>query len=235
MSAAVLLPGLDGTGALLNAFAQTLGAALTTKIISYPTEIASSYAELERVARAALPTDKPYVLIGESFSGPIAISLAASAPAGLRGLVLCATFARSPLPALRPFAPLLQFAPTRLPTPLLRHLLLGRWTTPLIERLLQAALDDIPPDVLRKRVAEVLQVDVSSQLRSIGVPVMYLRAAQDRLVPAASSDYLRQILSSIEIVDVEGPHFLLQTVPEICAEKILGFAKQVGLQLSNNF
>jgi len=112
----------------------------------------------------------------------------------------------------------------------LRHLLLGKRATPSIERLLQAALDNVPPDVLRKRVDEVLQVDVSSQLRAIGVPVMYLRAAQDRLVPASSGDYLRQILPSIEIVDVEGPHFLLQTMPAICAENILEFAKQIGLQ-----
>jgi pimeloyl-ACP methyl ester carboxylesterase len=46
---------------------------------------ASDYATCEAIARAALPTDRSYVLLGESFPGPIAVSIAATAPPGLRG------------------------------------------------------------------------------------------------------------------------------------------------------
>src|SRR5579883_1951220 len=124
MSAAVLLPGLDGTGRLLEEFARSLGRTSTVRVVRYPPDLAASYVELEDVARALVPVDKPYILIGESFSGPIAISLAAKAPQGLVGLVLCATFARAPLPFLRPFTPWLRYAPTQLPAFVLRHLLL---------------------------------------------------------------------------------------------------------------
>ena len=229
MSAAVLLPGLDGTGTLLEGFARALGAVLDTRVVAYPPALSSSYAELEKLAYAALPTDTPYLLIGESFSGPIAISLAARAPPGLKGLVLCATFARSSIPILRPFAPLLRFAPTRLPAFLLRHLLLGRWATASIERALEAALEQIPADVIRQRVSAVLSADVSAQLSSVSVPVMYLQATEDRMIPPAAGEYLRQVATSVDIVRVEGPHFLLQTAPENCLEKILEFAKKVGL------
>jgi pimeloyl-ACP methyl ester carboxylesterase len=229
MSAAVLLPGLDGTGVLLERFAQALGTALDTRIVAYPPALSSSYAELEKLAHAALPIDKPYLLIGESFSGPIAISLAAKAPPGLKGLVLCATFARSPIPMLRPLAPLLRFAPAQLPAFVLRHLLLGRWGAASIERSLAGALAQIPADVIRERVRAVLSADVSAQLSAVRVPVMYLQGTEDRMIPPAAGEYLRQVAPSVEIVRVEGPHFLLQAAPEHCLEKILEFAKRAGL------
>lgn len=231
MSVAVLLPGLDGTGALLESFARSLGNTIAVKIVRYPSALAASYAELEQLARAALPVDRPYVLVGESFSGPIAISLAATAPPGLKGLVLCATFARSPVPFLKPLGPFVRFAPTRLPAVVLRQLLLGKWATPAIERTLDAALAEISPDVLRKRVNEVLDVDVSNKWSKVRAPVLYLQAAQDRLIPATAGEHLRRIMPTLEIVKIDGPHFLLQAAPGKCADEILNFATKIGLPL----
>jgi pimeloyl-ACP methyl ester carboxylesterase len=88
----VLLPGLDGTGDLFAPVVDALGPNVPTQIVRYPLSHASDYATCEAIARAALPTDRPYVLLGESFSGPIAVSIAATAPPGLRGLILCSTF-----------------------------------------------------------------------------------------------------------------------------------------------
>ena len=59
------------------------------------------YDELEVLVRAALPTGQRYFLLGESFSGPLAIRIAANPPAGLAGVILCGTFAKNPLPWLR--------------------------------------------------------------------------------------------------------------------------------------
>ena len=42
------------------------------------------------------------VLLAESFSGPIAIRVAADPPPGLAGVILCGTFAKNPFPWLRP-------------------------------------------------------------------------------------------------------------------------------------
>ena len=71
----VLLPGMDGTGDLFAAFLSAPGCDLDVKVVSYPTDVALGYADLEAFARAALPTDRPFVILGESFSGPIAISI----------------------------------------------------------------------------------------------------------------------------------------------------------------
>ncbi|MBL8941444.1 MAG: hypothetical protein JNM69_43260, partial [Archangium sp.] len=44
----------------------------------------------DHLAAVPLP-DEPFVLVAESFSGPLAISLAARRPAALRALILIAT------------------------------------------------------------------------------------------------------------------------------------------------
>src|SRR5687768_1455482 len=116
----VLLPGMDGTGLLFADFVAALGAQVETQVLRYPPDEILGYAELEARVRAALPTDRPLVLLGESFSGPIAISIAATPPPNLRGLILCCTFARFPLPAsIKALAKLL-------PTP---HHTSSRWVS----------------------------------------------------------------------------------------------------------
>src|SRR6516162_3575503 len=94
----VLLPGLDGTGLLFRGFLKTLDPAILTAVVSYPPDRDMDHAGLEAVVRASLPTQEPFVLLAESFSGPIAIAIAASRPAGLRGLILSCSFARNPCP-----------------------------------------------------------------------------------------------------------------------------------------
>src|SRR6187402_2819704 len=91
----VLLPGLDGTGDLFKPFIEALTPDVSTITVSYSSVSHSTYADCQAVALSRLPQQDPFVLVGESFSGPIAIALAASRPAGLRGVILVGTFATS--------------------------------------------------------------------------------------------------------------------------------------------
>src|SRR5262249_61571198 len=92
-------------------FIAALGPGIEPHVVCYPAHRALGYAELTALARAALPPDRPYVLLGESFSGPIAISIAAASPPQLVGLVLCGTFARNPHPVLGSLRSLLPLLP----------------------------------------------------------------------------------------------------------------------------
>jgi pimeloyl-ACP methyl ester carboxylesterase len=100
----ILLPGLGGTGELFEPFLAALGSAVAVKVIRYPGDVALGYDALGRFVRAMLPEGEPFVLLGESFSGPIAISLAATGGTQLRGLILCCSFARNPRPSLGPLS-----------------------------------------------------------------------------------------------------------------------------------
>jgi pimeloyl-[acyl-carrier protein] methyl ester esterase len=106
----VLLPGLDGTGKLFAEFLKALDLSVSANVVPYPPDVPLGYDELELLVRAALPTRGRFVLLGESFSGPLAIRIAARPPPGLVALILCVAFASNPYPHLawaRRLAPLL--------------------------------------------------------------------------------------------------------------------------------
>src|SRR5438552_16171249 len=98
----VLLPGLDGTGRLFDPLLEILPADFTASVVSWPTDQSLSFNQLESFVREALPADKPFAIVAESFSGPLAVMIAASSPHNLRALILSASFISNPLPpALR--------------------------------------------------------------------------------------------------------------------------------------
>ncbi len=74
--ALVLLPGMDGTGRLFGRFLRALPPAYSPIVVGYPADkVITNDALVEHVQRF-LPVDKPFALIAESFSGPIALRVA---------------------------------------------------------------------------------------------------------------------------------------------------------------
>jgi pimeloyl-ACP methyl ester carboxylesterase len=224
----VLLPGMDGTGALFAPFIAALPPALNVVVVRYPPQEWAGYAELEAVARASLPAAGPFIILGESFSGPIAVSLAASCGPQLKGLVLCCTFVRNPRPLLGALGPLVRWLPVGLaPAAALSHALMGRFSTPALRGLLEASMRQVLPAALRARLEAVLSVNVSAKLAAVTVPTLYLRASQDRLVPSAAGDLIARLNPGCRIVEITAPHFLLQVAASQAAEAIGTFAKEV--------
>ena len=80
MTALVLLPGMDGTGDLFAPLLSALPPALRTIVVRYPCDRPLAMPNWRRT-RARAPQDQPFVLLGESFSGPIAAAIAARRPA----------------------------------------------------------------------------------------------------------------------------------------------------------
>jgi pimeloyl-ACP methyl ester carboxylesterase len=223
----VLLPGMDGTGQLFAPFLSALGSGVAVKVVRYPTREPLSYTELESVARAALP-EGPFVLLGESFSGPIAISLAASGLPQLKGLVLCCTFARNPRPLFTGLRSIVAVLPVAaVPVGLLSRLLLGRFATAALHTVFAQALAQVSPAALRARLRSVLSVDVSAQLRAATVPTLYLQATRDQVVPAAASQLVSLLKPNTRVVQLDAPHFLLQAAPTEAARIVLEFMREV--------
>ncbi|HTA51452.1 MAG TPA: alpha/beta hydrolase [Candidatus Acidoferrum sp.] len=210
----VLLPGMDGTGIFFEDFAAVAQPEFDPVIVRYPDDPSRGYAGLEPVARAALPRDKPFLILGESFSGPIAISIAASNPPGLVGLVLCVTFACSPHPLLPLTTAILKpFPPVRLPSFIQHRNLFGRYDSPRLRAKLRGVRAVVSQKTLKARLEAIASVDVSEQLRRVTVPTLDLRATDDRVVSCASGDHIRKVLPQVEIAELDAPHLMLQTVP----------------------
>lgn len=228
MNTLVLLPGMEGTGTLFGPLIEALGPAVDARVVVYPPE-PLGYEELVALVRGQLPLDRPFVLLGESFSGPIAIRCAAANPPGLRGLVLCCTFARNPRPflgILRPLVPLVTLG--SLPDRLSGFFMTER--TPAHDPLraaLAAAMATLPAAVWRARLRALLAVDARPELAQVRVPILYLRAAHDWLVGKAPAEEVRRICPQARIVSLPAPHLLLQTQAEAAAREIGSLLLQV--------
>jgi pimeloyl-[acyl-carrier protein] methyl ester esterase len=217
----VLLPGMDGSGLLFADFINALAPRVEAKVVAYPPDRPLTYPQLAALVRTELPNDRPFILLGESFSGPIAVTLAASQPPGLRALVLVCSFVRSPARLPLVLQRWLAALPVRMvPIRLAAAILLGRFATARLRELLGQAVHAVAPEVWRTRLAAVVSVNVEQELRRIGVPVLYLRARQDRVVPRFASELISRCLPSVRIVDLESPHFMLQAKPAESAAHI---------------
>ncbi len=221
----LLLPGMDGTGQLFEPLLRVLPPDLPAKVVSYPVDRPCGYAELLPLVEAAVPVGAEFVVLGESFSGPLALLLAAHNLPGLRGVILCASFIRSPVPAVLGFlGPLIRPVWFRaVPTALIRWALLGRYQTPRLRQMLQQALARVQPAVLAARARAILSVDVAAELQACPVPVLYLSATEDRVVRSNSLAHIRCLHPAVEAIAVVGPHLLLQAAAEEAAGLIRKF------------
>ena len=221
----VLLPGMDGTGELFGPFLNALDSQFEVRVVRYPVDGPQTYPALTEVARAALPESGRYLLLGESFSGPIAITLAADHPPGLAGVILCASFVHDPRPLLTRGLALTQGLP--LPTAILapaRWALLGHCAAPTLVALLRRALQQVGIDALRARALALRRVDASDALARLRLPVLWMRATQDVLVPAAQNEYAKRLCTQMTVVSIPAPHGLLQTRPDEAACEVRDFA-----------
>jgi pimeloyl-ACP methyl ester carboxylesterase len=116
--------------------------------------------------REQLPTDRPFHLLGWSFSGPLALLAAAERPPGLRGVVLAASFVKTPVPYLPRWV-------HRLATPALFRFypaasrakaLLGGYGTREVRRLLAEAHAFAGTEALACRARAALSIDATAAL-----------------------------------------------------------------------
>jgi pimeloyl-[acyl-carrier protein] methyl ester esterase len=227
LTALVLLPGLDGTGKLFAGFIKALDPGISTIVVAYPPDQPMGYAELDALVMGVLdnlPRDQPYVLLGESFSGPLAIRIAARAPAGLVGLILCASFAKNPFAWLGWTRPLAAYLPVKsLPRWVRAPLMWGSLSPDRAPSQMERAMSGVSAAVIRQRIAALLAVDETSALERVRMPTLVLRATGDRVIPKAATRRIRSSLPQAQFLEINAPHLLLQTRPEECAAAVLRF------------
>ena len=227
-TAIVLLPGLDGTGTLFRPFLPYIEPSLRPIVVRYPENEQLGYDALLDIVIRALPTQEPFVILGESFSGPLALMAAATRPPGLEAVVLCATFIRNPLwirasflrhlvhPSLFRFYPLFSAVKT----------VIGGYSSPELRASIAAAVAAVSPRVVAHRVHEVLEVDASAPLQSCTVPILYLRGNRDLVVPGHNAREVAAASKLVTVTTLKSPHLILQTRPLEAATAIVRFLEK---------
>jgi len=226
----VLLPGMEGTGTLFAAFVNALPERFEPIVVTFPPDRFLSYAELVDLAQSRAPTSEPFVILAESFSSPLAVEWAATRPHNLRGLVMCAGFASSPmrdrLRSMGSYLGSLLFV-LALPAFAVRLLLAGADAPPVLVAAVQSAISSVKPRVLSARIRAILTCDARAALSQVAVPLLYIQATQDRLVGPACLDEVRQIRPDAEVAVIAGPHLILQRQPQLCADAISKFLEKL--------
>ncbi len=226
----LLLPGLDGSGRLYAPLLDAGPRAFRPELVSYPPGELLGYDDLVARVRGSLPRGR-FVLLAESFSGPVAVRIAAARPPGLEALVLAATFLHAPLnPVLHPIRGLVgaRFFGLPMPAAVVRWFMAGNDAPDAVVREVQRAVAAVSPEVLAHRSAEALRVDVRADLARVEVPVLLVVPTRDRLIRTDVADEVLAIRPDAEVALVDAPHMVLQRCPQASLARIEEFLARPG-------
>ena len=225
----VLLPGLDGTGILFEPFLRELPPEIIPQVIPLPSQVPMGYESLVPIVTSHLPNTGSYFLLGESFSGPLSLMIAATRPAGLQGVILCASFIRNPtyVPSiLRVIVGTWMFR--MIPQMAQAKTLMSRYSTSELRALLARVHLQVAPAVTAQRIRSILALDCRKALKECPVPLAYIRGALDGVVPARNCREILAIKPSVREFVIRAPHMILQTQPRAAADVISAFMRTVG-------
>ena len=220
----VLLPGLNGSSTLFTPLIETL-TGIECWPLSLPALGPQDYSSLADALSRQLGTT-PFVLLGESFSGPLAYQLALRTPTGLRGVIFAASFLSRPNPAMALLAHLPIPRPLATLPSLLRVLCLGKTADEYILQRVQREIRRLDQRLLHARMKTLASLQAPRQ--PMELPCLHLWPQQDRLVAYSAAEGLAQVCRNIHQMRLDGPHFILQARPKACAGAITAFMQGIG-------
>ena len=204
------MPGLHGSTALYADFVSLAPSWARCRPVALPTLGEQSFDGLADALEPELRGLEGFVLVGESFSGPIAARLAERLSPKVALLVL--------------LNPLVEM-PFRLPAGLAASVTASRWASSWGAAALLAGGDRalggdalrevrlLPNDTLRDRLSAVFSATADELSRHLVAPLLGILGTRDRLVSAARTRALLKSVPFGTVVELDGPHLIAQTKP----------------------
>lgn len=221
----LVLPGMDGTGELLKPLVDRLSLRHQVQLTSYPVDRPLGYDDLVAFVLERAPKG-PFIIVAESFSGPIAIEIAAR-ECRVTGLVLASSFARHPVPKL--FAAFAHKLDLKfVPNSLILSLMLGSTGSPEIRAQICGILERLPRSIIRARAVEACQVDKLKSLSEVKCPMLCLHGRFDHLVGKLCVDEIVAVKPGCQVRWLEASHMLLETHTDAAADAINEFCGQLS-------
>lgn len=216
----ILIPGLDGTGEFFKPFLDVYGRE-NTQVIPLPQSGPQDYATLTEDVLQRLPSDRDYVLLAESFGGPIGANLALRGLPRLKGIIFVATFLSPPpwwLTTLGLMLPLETLVPKRTGRMALRYLLAGPQASAETLDWVQSVVGSVPADIIKARIRALR--NLRRRDGRTDIPALYIRATQDRMIPPRKFTEFGRHFTDIKLFKIDGPHLILSARAEDCADVI---------------
>jgi pimeloyl-ACP methyl ester carboxylesterase len=220
----LILPGLDGTGNLGRRLQARLAG---SQLITYPRDRVLTFDESVRLVHAAVEHDDRVIVVGESYSGAIALRYAAAYPQRVVGVVLIAGFVEPPWTRALAHVMWAWLFRVRPPRWVVRWLFAGWDANDALVDYVIDTVRSVKPEVVSGRLRQVLTTDHTAAVRDVTVPVLYVAGESDRLVKRSSLDRVRDVFPRATVARVAGPHVLSETHPDEVARAIEVFAAKI--------
>lgn len=222
----ILLPAFDGTGLMFRPFIRELKNRFQAWAISYPQSGPQDYHSLAEYVRRQIPNE-PYILLGESFAGPLVYEIAVADPMNCRAAVFVATYLTNPSPG---FLKILSRLPATVVARfvsnafIVRLLSLSRRAPAGVAKAIAGNFASVEPGAIKQRLKTIGSLPNNPQ-SPVNVPAYYVQASKDRLVPAHKLADFQGLCTRLEVERIEGGHFILQENPAACAVAISSMLK----------
>lgn len=216
----VFLPGMDGTGILFEQILANIQG-VDVSVLSLPKEGSQDYQSLAGNILKRLPNQN-FILVAESFSGGIAAILSQRKIPHLKGLIFVASFLSGPKKLgahLASFLPLHFLAHLPFSNVVYRSFFLGKGAGFKEIELFKKAIDEVPTCTLKLRLKVIAQAKYDGFTSN--VPVVYIGATQDMLVPSGKRFEFVKAFKDITFSELAGPHFILQANPKESAAALI--------------
>jgi pimeloyl-[acyl-carrier protein] methyl ester esterase len=238
----VLLPGMDGTGNLFANLIPELPHTVNVIIVAYPGERFLPYPELVSWLSGIVPKDGAFAIVAESYGTPLAVKFAATHPPNLIGIVLTVGFISNPVRRWWPLPKILArplFFRFRPPDFLHEFFIVGSHAPESLKQAIRLTVRSVNPKVLAMRARACIDCDARQEIRQVKVPLLFLQAAEDRLVGKECMDEIKRLHPETITISIRAPHLLLQSEPRAAAKMIMQFLEEncphkgLGIQSSS--
>ena len=226
----VLLPGLDGTGSLFAPLLSVLPEDFIPVVITYPKDKVLYYEQLFPYIREVFPWGKPYVLLAESFAGPMALKFAAEQHENIDAIVLCSAFfskIAAPAASWTSFFTKEKWFEKATPGSAVKQLVTGGVCEPALLAAIKSAISSVKPEVLSHRIRLMFETDVTAPLKEVKAPILCLSGSQDKLGSDKAMQMLFAIKPDAASVTLDTSHLVLQTKPREAIEAIQKFLQKL--------
>jgi 3-oxoadipate enol-lactonase len=226
----VLVPGMDGTGELFYRQVPLLErsySVATYALRDDATNMKVLTDDLRRVIEQAAPVEQRAIVMGESFGGAVALSMALQYPKHVLGLVILNSFPYF-APQIR-----LRLAIAGVSVIPWRAMTLVRYATSFFMHSRHTHRDEVKKFLeltarttragYRNRLRILQTYDVRERLSEIQCPTLFLASERDHLVPSvAQARLMAERISSASVHVLAGHGHICLIAPDIDMRRILG-------------
>lgn len=222
------------------------------EIIEYPKNQILTYPELQEYVFKKVIDYHEFYVLAESFSGPIAASLATLCHDSLKGIIFAASFIETPLLLANVGSKIFNKLPFmnslhKVPFHMLKHLLLNNYHDVEVEEKIKEFLLTAKEEVIQSRIKEVVNLNqqflnsYNDAYASFNGKVLSIVAGQDKLLskfsnfplPVFDEKMLQATHFSYKIANripqtqiayfKNAPHMILELYPDKMAQEIMNW------------